>query len=265
MLDITQAKATTPDGLSIAYDVQGQGDPILLIAGMSADRSLWSLVRYDLAERFRTIALDNRDAGASDCATTSYTATNLARDALAVLDSAGVERAHVLGHSLGGVIAQELAILAPDRVSRLTLANTFAANDHGTREHFALIGDLRDAVADDLTFLRALYFYGLGRSTLEHMPLSAVANQVLEGGPVQKPGALKRQIDVLLATSTLDRLGTIAVPTRVIWSSEDKFFSEAHSAAIVNTVDRAELVQIEKTGHCPMIEAPERFVAAVLD
>lgn len=179
------------------------------------------------------------------------------------MDAAGVARAHVLGHSMGGVVAQELALLAPEQVLKLTLANTFARNDHATHEHFALIRDLRDAVSDDLLFLRAAYFYGLGRSTRERMPLSSVAGQVLDSGPMQAAEALKRQADLLSRTDTLDRLNAVRVPTRVIWSDEDAFFCHGHARAIADGIPDAEMVEIGGTGHCPMIEAPDRFAHAV--
>lgn len=92
MLKNIQATATSSDRLSIVYDVQGDGDPLLLIAGMSAERGLWGYVREGLNARYRTIAFDNRDAGTSERATTSYSAEDMARDALAVLDAAGTER-----------------------------------------------------------------------------------------------------------------------------------------------------------------------------
>lgn len=264
MTDRGKQHARAGNGLVIAYDIEGSGEPLLLIAGMSADRGLWAHIRPILNEHFLTIAFDNRDAGASDLAEKPYGLADLARDALAVMDAAGVKQAHVLGHSMGGAVAQELALLAPERVARLTLANTFAANDHGTREHFALIRDLRDAIENDLLFLRAVYFYGLGRSTREALVLSDVAKQLLDSGPMQKVDALKRQIDVLLDVNTLDRLSAIRAPTRVVWSPEDLFFCKAHAQAIAGAIPGSELVEVNATGHCPMIEAPKRFVSAVI-
>ncbi|MEM7676298.1 MAG: alpha/beta fold hydrolase, partial [Myxococcota bacterium] len=87
------------DSLSLAYNIEGAGEPLLMISGMSSDRGLWGYVRPSLNEHYRTIAFDNRDAGASDRAGAGYAMVDLARDALAVMDAADVEQAHVLGHS----------------------------------------------------------------------------------------------------------------------------------------------------------------------
>ena len=115
--------------VELAYDIEGSGPDLLLVAGTASTRLLWSLVRPQLARSFRTIAFDNRDAGASTIATGPYTLSDLCADAVAVLDAAGSKRAHVLGHSMGGAIAQQIALDAPDRVASLTLACTWARGD----------------------------------------------------------------------------------------------------------------------------------------
>lgn len=110
----------------IAYDVQGAGAPVLLIQGLGYGRWGWQPVAELLARTFRVIAFDNRGYGASDKPAGPYTAAQMAEDAVAVLDAAGAERAHVVGASLGGAVAQELALRRPERVEKLVLVATMS-------------------------------------------------------------------------------------------------------------------------------------------
>ena len=111
-------------GVRIAYESLGEGPPLLLMQGIGYARWSWDPVVPALAERFRVLNFDNRGIGESDVPSPPYSARQLAEDGMAVLDDAGVERAHVVGASLGGMAAQELAAGFADRVDRLVLACT---------------------------------------------------------------------------------------------------------------------------------------------
>ena len=110
--------------LHIAWERHGGGEPLLLIHGLGYARWGWEPVRPGLAERFDVVLFDNRGIGESDAPPGPYTVAEMARDAVQVLDEAGIERAHVVGTSLGGMVAQELALSYPDRVDRLVLDGT---------------------------------------------------------------------------------------------------------------------------------------------
>ena len=110
--------------MRIAWERRGAGEPLLLIHGLGYARWGWEPVLEQLARSFGVILFDNRGIGESDAPPGPYTVPELAADALQVLDEAGVERAHVLGTSLGGMVAQELALASPQRVDRLVLACT---------------------------------------------------------------------------------------------------------------------------------------------
>jgi 3-oxoadipate enol-lactonase len=110
--------------MKIAWESRGQGEPVLLIHGLGYARWGWEPVVAPLAERFRLLLFDNRGIGESEIPPGPYSARAMAEDAVSVLDEAGVERAHVVGTSLGGMVAQELALSHPERVDRLVLACT---------------------------------------------------------------------------------------------------------------------------------------------
>ena len=110
--------------MRIEWESTGEGSPLLLIQGLGYGRWGWEPIVPGLAARHRVVSFDNRGIGGSDKPEGPYTAAQMAGDALQVLDEAGIERAHVLGASLGGMIAQELAVAAPERVDRLVLGCT---------------------------------------------------------------------------------------------------------------------------------------------
>lgn len=250
--------------LQLAYDVIGAGPDLLLIAGTSADRALWAQVRPALSERFRTIAFDNRDSGESDASPSDYGFGDLVDDTVAVLDAAGSERPHVLGHSLGGMIAQELALAHPDRVASLTLANSWARRDAYVTSVFELARDLSRSIEDTALRLRAIYFMALGVPTLRTIPLAGIVEQVLAVGPAQSRQALARQWQIDLDADTLDRLGAIKAPAHVIWSTDDKLLPEPHGRDLVQGIPNAVETVMDGIGHAPMIEDPAAFAAAVL-
>ena len=117
----------------IYWDEQGSGEPLLLIMGLSYPSYMWHRSRPVLAQRYRTIALDNRGVGQSDAPPGVYSIALMASDAAAVLDAAGVESAHVFGASMGGMIAQEFALQYPNRVRSLILGCTAAGGPHAVQ------------------------------------------------------------------------------------------------------------------------------------
>jgi pimeloyl-ACP methyl ester carboxylesterase len=133
--DVSRNRYARSDGLRIAYDLRGamhrRRPWLVLIQGMGLDRSGWEPVLRKLGRRFRLALIDNRGTGRSDRPSGSFTVADMADDVVAVLDSAGIDRAHVLGASLGGMVAQELAITCPKRVDALVAQATARARYAG--------------------------------------------------------------------------------------------------------------------------------------
>ncbi len=133
------AFAHAADGTRLHYDVFGprHGEPLLMIQGLGADSRGWLRQRRALGSRFRCIVFDNRGAGHSDHPPAPYDLEVMAADALAVLDAAGVERAHVMGASMGGILAQIIAVRHPERIRSLVLACTACRHHTWRRELLA--------------------------------------------------------------------------------------------------------------------------------
>ena len=114
------------NGQRIYHELHGEGEPLVLVTGLSADHLAWTLQTPVFAERFRTVVFDNRDVGQSSSADGPYEVVDMAADTLALADALELDSFHLLGMSMGGAIAQELALSAPERVRTLTLAVSFA-------------------------------------------------------------------------------------------------------------------------------------------
>src|SRR5689334_5069581 len=130
-------------GARIYWDEQGQGEPLLLIMGLGYPSYLWHRTRPVLAQRYRTIALDNRGTGQSDAPPGPYPIAVMASDAAAVLDAAGVESTHIFGVSMGGMIAQEFALQYPRRVLSLVLGCTSPGGPNAVRAEKHVTDTLR--------------------------------------------------------------------------------------------------------------------------
>ena len=110
--------------IQLYYEEYGQGPPLVMILGLGQDIATWRFQVPDLSQHVRLIVFDNRDSGKSSRCTKHYTTKSMARDVLSLMDYLGIDRAHVLGTSMGGMIAQHVALMAPARLDSLILAST---------------------------------------------------------------------------------------------------------------------------------------------
>jgi 3-oxoadipate enol-lactonase len=112
------------EDIQIHYEDYGEGPPLIMILGLGQDTATWAFQISDFSKHFRIILLDNRDSGKSSSCPETYTTETMARDTLGLMDHLGIERTHLLGTSMGGMIAQQVALIAPERVISLVLAST---------------------------------------------------------------------------------------------------------------------------------------------
>lgn len=110
--------------IQINYETHGKGPPLIMILGLGQDMATWGLQISELSSHFKLIVFDNRDSGKSSLCKGNYSTEDMAQDTIGLMDHLGIERAHLLGTSMGGMIAQQVAIMAPERVNSLILAGT---------------------------------------------------------------------------------------------------------------------------------------------
>jgi len=259
------SETVTSDGVRIAYDVWGQrdGTPVLLIQGLGMNARGWALQRGAFGRHHRCIAIDNRGTGYSEAPPGPYDLVRMAGDAVEVLDAAGIERAHIVGASMGGVIAQILGVLHPERVQSLVLACTACRHHTWRRELLAEWGELvtkngMQALTDD--GMRWLIGPRLQRRF-------GVFVNVLARVLVQtKPAAFAAQVDAILAMSDdmRNELHTITAPTLVITGSQDTLTPLGDAEELAELISGSRLYVLRGAAHGLMAEAPNAFNDAVL-
>ena len=255
----------TSDGVKIAYDTWGarEGSPVLMIQGLGMNARAWALQRGAFGRQHRCIAIDNRGTGHSDAPPGPYDLLRMAQDAVEVLDAEEIPSAHVVGASMGGVIAQILGVVYPDRVHSLTLACTACRHHQWRRE---LLAEWADEVrAHGMTALTDDGMRWLIGSRLQRR--FGVFVNVLARVLIQtSPDAFAAQVDAILAMSDDMRseLHSITAPTLVITGSQDTLTPLGDAEELAELITTSRLYVLRGAAHGLMAEAPNSFNDAVL-
>lgn len=253
-------------GFRIAYDVHGDGFPLLLINGLGSDRGEWMAQIPVFARRFRVIAFDNRGSGESGAPPGPYTTSAMADDAAVLLSLLEVTRAHVLGVSLGGMIAQEVALRHPGRVGRLVLACTTPGGEISVRPSPEALAAFARAPGGDREseLRRTVPFLYSSRFRREHPEeIEAFIARRL-AAPSSEEG-YAAQLSAAVGHSAGDRLKEIRSPTLVITGSADLLVPPVNSERIAARIPGAKLVRIPGAPHRLFAEDAEAFNREVLD
>jgi 3-oxoadipate enol-lactonase len=256
--------ALARDGTRIAYEASGRrgGVPLLLLQGLGVDARGWALQRVALGRRHRLIAVDNRGVGGSAGAPRPYDLEQMATDAVAVLDAEDIDAAHVLGASMGGVLAQILAVRNPERVRSVVLAGTACRHHEWRRELFQ---EWADAVlADGMSALGGEALRWLIGPRLHRRFgtwLNLMARILLQA----KPENFAAQVQAILdAVDDLRfELATVRAPALVITGSQDLLTPVGDAEELAELLPRARLEELRGAGHALMVEAPNAFNRAV--
>ena len=252
-----------PDGARISWDSEGEGEPVVLISGLAYPCDMFFRIRPALAAHHRVLCLDNRGAGRTgDVPGAPYSVETLAGDVLALLDEAGERSAHVVGTSMGGLVAQELALTAPDRVRSLVLACTHPGVAHSVwdPEAIALLMSRAEMTAEQAAEASVPFNYAPAtpRERIEQdwavrLPLAA------------SPAGYVAQAQGTAVWSGLERLSSLRVPTLVLHGELDRLVPVANGRRIAAEVPGAELVVLPDANHVFWTDQPERTVEVLLD
>jgi 3-oxoadipate enol-lactonase len=244
----------------IYYESHGQGPALLLVPGIPAISSDWFPFADRLSERFQVVAYDNRGSGRSDAPPDLYSTRELAADAAAVLDALGLERAHVFGVSLGGMIAQEFALAFPERVNRLVLGCTHASTQAAVRPRREVSLAFAFETDDWAERMRALAPFAFSPNVDPQLLAEFITKKSSDVQPNHGYGG---QVAAVLEHDALDRLDVIERPTLVITGSQDAVIPAVNSETLRERIPGAQLDVIDGAGHLFFIERPERTLAAL--
>ncbi len=256
---------TYAPGFRMDYDVQGSGAALLLVNGLGSDRKEWLFQVPAFAPHFRVITFDNRGAGESEVPAGPYTTAQMADDAAALLAFLGVERAHVLGVSLGGMIAQELALRHPSLVDRLVLACTTPGGDATERpSREALASFIRTPGEDPEAELRRTIPFLYGERYRRENPgeIEAFIRRRL-ASPVSLEGQAS-QLAAAIGHAAGERLRAVRAETLVIAGTADLLVPPVNSRRIAERIPGARLVLLPGAPHRLFAENAEAFNREVL-
>ena len=253
---------TENQGVKIYWDEAGTGEPLVLIMGLGYPSDAWYRTRPALAAKYRTLALDNRGVGRTETPPGPYPIASMASDAAAVLDAAGVEKAHVFGISMGGMIAQEFAIARPERVRSLVLGCTAPGGPRAVRAEAAATQMLmaRGSMTKEEAAEAAVPFiYDAGT------PRERIDEDIARRRPwFPSAEAYNAQLQGILAWECYSRLARITAPTLVIHGESDRLVPPGNGRLIAENIPGAELVILPHAGHIFTTDQPHAAHAAIL-
>jgi pimeloyl-ACP methyl ester carboxylesterase len=259
----------------IEYEVRGDGPWLLMIAGIGAGKAAWEFCIDDFARHFRCLIFDNRGVGDSHVPVGPYTTRQMADDAAAVMRAAGVGRAHVMGISMGGAVAQEFAINHPQLVDRLAIVCSWAASDRYLERCFVIMREMAlsegpkgpgwsNAVQRFLSligFARDTFYDGI--KLIDETEAGAAA--AVAAGREQNYLGFIAQADACLSHDTRKRLAEVKAPTYILAGDADAFTPLPLSEELAERIDGASLEIMEGNGHVMFLERTREFNARIFD
>ncbi|MGD9712602.1 MAG: alpha/beta fold hydrolase [Thermomicrobiales bacterium] len=255
------------NGLSVTYDSAGSGPPVLMINGIGADRSGWGMQIPAVSQNFRAITYDNRDVGETAWIGEphDYAIAQFAADAAALLDALDIDRAHIVGASMGGAIAQEFAIHFPERTKSVTIVCSWPRSDPWMVELMTQWDHIfrhQGQVAWNRNSWLWVFTY---RYYAEPGNLKALVQLAEQAPNPQTFEQYLRQSAAFKRHDALDRLPGISSPAHVICGEEDIYTPLRYSMEMANAIPGATLSVIPEVGHGMFWEATDAFNALIVD
>ena len=253
-------------GVQIAYELVGEGEPLTLVQGLGYDRRGFGRLPELLAERFRVAVIDNRGVGESDEPEGPYAVAQMAADVVAVLDDAGIERTNLFGVSLGGYIAQELALAYPERLAKLVLASTAPG---GPKAHPMPAAGL-EAFGKYPTMerdagLRLMVENSLGERGVRDLP--GLVDEIFAYRLAHAPSLAAWQAQAYAGATfdSYDRIGAIQAPTLVVQGGADNVVDPRNAELLGELIPNARVEIVPERGHLLVWEDSERVAELVTE
>jgi 3-oxoadipate enol-lactonase len=252
------------NGIDLFYDIKGDGEPLLLIAGFLCDHTYWSLLMPSLVKQYQVVRFDNRGVGRTSAPDNSYSIQQMASDAAALLDYIGVKKFHLAGHSMGGQIAQELALAHPEKVQSLMLLSSLAKGNALFNSVIETWGDLPSIL--DLKMYEQVILPWIFTDAFYSIPgmVDMIVNMAINYPFPATPHGVYHQSRAIIASDTKDRLKNIHCPTLVMVGKQDILAPVKFSEELAQGIPNAQLVVLDGGGHGFLIESPETVASAML-
>lgn len=251
----------TSNDIEIYYEIHGQGEPLLLISGLSGGTWSWyGQVPY-FKQFYTTIVFDNRGAGRSSMPAGPYTMSQLAEDALHLLDHLCLEQTLVLGISMGGMIAQEFALLAPERIRALWLGCTHCGGKLRKSPSPEVLERFMDnaGLTDDQIIDKNLPFFFSEECLVKHPDIVAAYRAAQLAVPRQPAHAFGAQLTAIKTFNACDRLASLHLPTCIVFGTKDVLVPPENAPLLAQHLVGAELIPIPGAGHAIHAECRDQL------
>ena len=251
----------TCQDIDIYYETSGAGWPLLFISGLSGGSWSWYEQVPFFADHFLTIAYDNRGAGRSSMPPGPYTMKQLAEDARGLLDHLGIAECFVLGLSMGGMIAQELALLAPTRIRTMVLGCTHCGGTTRIPPSPEVLQTFmnNDGLSDEQIVDKNLPFFFSEECRRERPEVVASYRKVQLETPLQPVHAFHAQLAAIAGFSCCERLAQIELPTLIVSGTADVLVPLENARILAKLIPNSELIEIAGAGHALHAECRDRL------
>lgn len=255
------------NGQQIYWESHGSGAPLILVMGIGYDSTLWGNQVAAFSEYYRTIIFDNRDVGKSSQALASYTISDMADDLAGLMDELGIDKAHLLGISMGGMICQDFAIRYPERVNSLILTGTGAAIARAKFDPISVWNFVKANDNEGLTFVAQQFLWLFSDDFLRNHEAVNQTLQLLSSNPNPVSAeAYNRQSEAYTSFDVLDQLGKVKAKTIVISGEKDRLTPPWICHEVADAIPNAkfELLSGPGSSHVLPLERPDDFNKMVL-
>jgi len=256
--------------IEIHYEVHGTGEPLVLISGLGYDLWMWHKMVPGLAEHFQVIAFDNRGAGETDKPAGPYTAQMLAGDTATLLEALGLEQAAVMGHSMGGFVAQALVLSRPELVSKLILSATNFGGPHHVPITPEAMAVLTDTQSDPIERLRRGIVISTAPGFAEERPEIIDEWETYRIEHPIDPAGYQAQLQIGLAlmseaASFEHKLKEVKTPTLILFGEHDKVVPPGNAELLHKEISGSTVKILPNAGHFFPFEVPDQAVEAVVE
>jgi len=248
---------------SLHVERHGDGFPVMLVSGLGGLASYWQDQIRSFSKHFSTITHDHRGMGQSDHVVMKYTVEKMAEDVLAIMDKCEIEKAHIVGHSTGGAIAQVLAIEHPKRVAAVVIAASWPKPDAYFRRHFMMRREILQGLGP-LAYIQnaSLSLYPHAWVAENNEKLRGIEAQLIASFPPTE--IMLSRIEAVMAFDRTADLGRIKAPTMVVAAADDNVTPAYYSEALGRAIPNAEIKMFPSGGHCFTQMLARDFNQAVL-
>lgn len=253
------------NGINLYYEIYGEGEPVVFVAGLAADYSIWGTVVSEFSKKYQVIVFDNRGIGRSDCPDCLYSIETMADDVIGLVKELRLSKAHFIGSSMGGAIVQQIAYKYPESARSIVIENStykFRSLRLSTIGESTLSLMEKNAYSEEVFKVILHFVYSekfLGRNGV----LEGITKMVFQNPYPITPAGYRGQFNACVTFDSSAWLNRICNPSLVIASDKDLLVDPLESKEIASRIANSEYYCFKDVGHLPHIERPEEFCNVV--